>query len=185
MTRATEAATDGDAGARIVLGKPVPDLILCYMICLQDAANGFVGAMMLTDSRVRPLHFGFVQPVRPSRMQRLLYGATLDEHVKVDVIASRLWQGCPKKPDVVFLGTPDLLPVRRLTSTPTAFLCKVPHDQNGAVNLSALRYDAGGNRGDWDAVGCVLAELETQVDLVEPFDRMREALKEAIKPGNP
>ena len=62
------------------------DLILAYLSCPYDAAKSFIGALLITDATGRPLHFTYVSPVRPTTMQRLLYGKTLTEHTKVDVI---------------------------------------------------------------------------------------------------
>src|SRR5216683_3016022 len=101
-------------------------VILCYLICPKDAAGGFTGAILLTDNRARPQHFAYVQPVKPTKMQSILYGLTLDEYLKVDVIAYKLWQGLPKRPDVLFVNTPDLIATRRITGIPTAFIAKLP-----------------------------------------------------------
>jgi hypothetical protein len=162
-------------------GTDAKDWTIAYLACPQDAANGFAGAVLLTDARARPIHFAYVTPIRPTRMQRLLYGSTLDEHVKVDVIASKLFQGAPHQPHVIFVETPDLLATRRITRLPTAFLSKAATTTQDAGNLSALRYDTGSNAEDQEQVGRIIAELESAFDLLEPFTRMRDALKEALK----
>jgi len=159
------------------------DIILSYFICPQDAAGGYLGALMLTDSRARPLHFSFVSPIRPTKIQRILYGPTLEEHLKVDVISKKLLKDLPYGPDVLLVDTEELVTVRRVAQVPTAFLTKPDEDEVEPGRLTALRYDTDGNIEDQEAVGQILASLETMIDLVEPFDRMREALKEAIKTG--
>ena len=50
------------------------EMALCYLTCPQDAANAYLGALMVTDYRARPLHFAFVSPIRPTRIQKILYG---------------------------------------------------------------------------------------------------------------
>ena len=156
---------------------------LSYLICPRDAAGGFVGALMVTDARLRPVHFAFVSPIRPTKIQRILYGPTLEEHLSVDVIGKKLLADLPVVPDVLLVDTPELTAVRRIAGVPTAFLQKADSDPSGG-NLSSLQYDTGGNVDDQDTVGQILASLEMQVDLVEPFQRMREALREAIKSGD-
>jgi hypothetical protein len=158
------------------------EIVLSYLMCPRDAAGAFRGALMLTDARVRPLHFAFVSPIRPTKIQRILYGSTLDEHVSVDVIAKKLLADLPVVPDVLLVDTQDLIVVRRIADMPTAFLRRVAGDVAGS--LSSLHYDTGANVDDQETVGQILASLEMQVDLVEPFERMREALKEAIKSGD-
>jgi hypothetical protein len=161
--------------------KDASDFYLGYLSCPQDAANAFLGALMVTDYRARPKHFSFVSPIRPTKIQKILYGSTLEEHVKIDVIGQKLLKDLPIVPDVLFVDTQELLAVRRIADIPTAFLSKSLDDEDNPGRLTTLEYDTGSNMGDQKIVGQVLASLETFVDLVEPFTRMRDALKEAIK----
>ncbi|MBN2317103.1 MAG: hypothetical protein JXM79_24470 [Sedimentisphaerales bacterium] len=164
-----------------ILGKDPSKLILCYFTCPQDAANAFLGALMLTDYRARPAHFSFVSPIRPTKVQRILYGSTLDEHVKIDVIGQKLLKDIPIVPDVIFVDKQDLLTIRRIAKMPTAFLSRNKDSESDPGRLTTLAYDTGSNIDDREPVGRILAYLETYVDLVEPFNRMREALKETVK----
>jgi hypothetical protein len=157
------------------------ELILSYLICPQDAANAFLGAIMVTDYRARPLHFAFVSPIRPTKIQRILYGSTLEEHIKIDVIGEKLLKDLPFPPDILFVDTKELLAVRRVVEIPTAFLSKSVDSEHDPGRLTTLKYDTGSSLDDQDIVGRALASLEAYIDLVEPFSRMREALKEAIK----
>ncbi|MBC8276254.1 MAG: hypothetical protein H8E40_14970 [Chloroflexi bacterium] len=161
--------------------KDPSSLVLSYLICPQDAANAFLGALMITDCRARPQHFSFVSPIRPTRIQRILYGATLDEHVKIDVVAKKLLADVPVAPDVLFVDEPELVIARKITDFPTAFLTKNPGAEIEPGRLTTLKYDTGPNTEDQEAVGRILATLEDFVDLTEPFTRMREALKEVGK----
>jgi len=145
------------------------EMILCYLTC------------PVTDYRARPLHFAFVSPIRPTRIQRILYGSTLEEHVKIDVISEKLLKDLPFLPDALFVDTKELLTIRRAVEIPTAFLSKSIESEDNPGRLTTLEYDTGSSLDDQDIVGRVLASLESYVDLVEPFARMREALKEAIK----
>jgi hypothetical protein len=159
------------------------EYVLCYLTCPQDAAGAFLGALMLTDGRARPLHFGYVSPIKPTAIQRLLYGPTLREHVKIDVIANKLFQGMPQAPGVVFVDSEELMNARRLISSPLAHLRKKEGGANESSSLSALIYETNENTRDRDAVGGLVNLLEAQIDLTEPFARMIEALKEAVKAG--
>jgi hypothetical protein len=163
--------------------KQPTDWILCYLTCPKDASGSFLGAILLTYNRTRPQHFGFLRPVKPTTMQRLLYGSTLDEYIKIDVIAQRLWQGLPNPPDVLFVDAADLILARRVTGVPTAFITKAPPSEADTSSLSIVRYDVGPHKNDDPRVGEIVVGLESTCDLIEPFTRMREALKEGLKPG--
>jgi len=163
------------------LRKEPSDLMLSYLSCPQDAANAFLGALMITDHRARPVHFSFVSPVRPTKVQRILYGSTLKEHVKIEVIGKKLLKDLPVIPDVLFVDVEDLLAIRQVADIPTAALSKSPEDESDPGRLSTLQYNTGSNIADQEVIGPIVAALETYVDLVEPFTRMKEALQEAIK----
>lgn len=157
------------------------DICLAYLSCPQDGAKGFLGALLVTDSRTRPIHFGYVAPVRPTTMQRVLYGRTLDCHVKIDVIAKKLAaEGLARKPDVVFVDSESLLAARRLFNVPMARLA-AKSDAQAGVTISTYQYDTGGNTPDAEYIGRIVATLEQTVDLLNPFERIREAIKEALK----
>ena len=157
----------------------VESVTLGYLSCPQTADKGFAGALLVTDYGTRPLHFAYVAPIRPTAMQRILYGRTLSEHTKVLVIARKLLtDGLSVIPSVLFVDAADLIVARRFTKWPVARLSKGTQD---ASSLSTLQYDTGGNSQDASAVGRIVASLEASVDLLDPFARLREALKEALK----
>src|SRR2546423_1522388 len=101
---ATEEPESAEDSSK-VLGKEIEQLCLCYLTCPKDGANGYIGGALVTDSATRPIEFSYVTPVRPTTMQRLLYGKTLDEFVSVDVIARKLAEGIARRPDVFFVDS--------------------------------------------------------------------------------
>ena len=90
----------------------------------------------------------------------------------------------PQVPQVVFVDNQELKTARRLIGSPLAHLAKNDGGNDESASLSDLVYDTNdANAQDRDAVGAVIARLESQIDLIEPFGRMIEALKEAMKAG--
>ncbi len=173
----SEAQPDSET---VVLGKPISDLVLGYLSCPKDSP-GFLGCILVTDSRTRPLEFSYVFPVRPTTMQRILYGRTLEEHLMVDVIGKKLLTGISRKPDIVFVDSESLLGIARLSTTPVAYLAKKRDSDSGTSPFSTLVFKVGDNTADEDKVPGLIATLEPHVALYDPFERMIEALKEALK----
>jgi hypothetical protein len=156
-------------------------LLLCYVSCPENADRSFTGACLLTDGRTRPLHFAFVHPVRPTTIQKMLYGPTLNEHVRVDVILEKLLSGLPQKPHVIFVNDDNLLACRRITSCPVAVLSRRPNGNDGA-SMSLVVYNTGKRDDDSERVGRYVAQLEacSSIDLTQPFERVLAALREAL-----
>ncbi|GMU84235.1 MAG: hypothetical protein AMXMBFR47_41050 [Planctomycetota bacterium] len=179
-----EATLSHDAGDQPrVAGKPLPDLVLAFLSCPQDAARNYVGAVLVADYRARPLEFSYVSPVRPTVLQKILYGKTLQEHVLIDVIARKLMETNGRRPDVVFVNSRELLAARRIQQAPVAFLSRASEPASSGPRLSTLTYDTGDRKDDGEIVGEIVGHLELLIDLLEPFDRIQEALKETIKSG--
>jgi hypothetical protein len=171
-----------DASLHQVLGKGLDALTLCYLACLRDSGKRYVGAALACDHRTRPLEFIFVKPIQPSAMQKLLYGGTLDEHVTIDVISKRLVDGLARRPDILFVNSEQLLPLRRLLQIPVAYLGKQNgSDRSVAPNLSTVTYRVASSSGDDDSVAHVLSVLEPLVDLLDPFERISQAITETLK----
>ncbi len=158
----------------------ISNLTLGYLICPQDAANAFLGAVMITDFRTRPIHFSFASPVRPTVIQKILFGSTLTSHIKIDVIAHRLLSNIPQMPDVLFVDDAEILAAKHIIKKPTACLKKSTSHEGNPAKLSILDY-ATDSSNDQETVGQIIANLENVTDLIEPFTRMRQALKEALK----
>jgi hypothetical protein len=185
LTVTTDSEFDSEsAGGEQVNGKQIENMLLSYLVCPTDAGGGFLGAVLVTDYRARPQHFAFVQPVKPTKMQRILYGSTLEEYVKIDVVAYKLWQGLTHKPDVLFVDAAELIAARRISRIPTALIAKIPESEANASCLATIRYDVGPYKDDQNYVGRIVAALETTANLLEPFWRIRQALIEAIKTGS-
>lgn len=158
------------------------NLVLCYVTCPQDSSKSFVGGLLITDYKSRPLHFAYVTPVRPTAMQRILYGATLNEHIQVDVIAKRLFEELPIVPTVLFVDNEDILKIQRIVKFPVAYLSKASETDSDVSTLSTIHYKTYTDTFEvQNVVGQTIANLENVIDLTEPFQRMREALKESIK----
>lgn len=158
---------------------PAEAITLGYLSCPQTPDKGFAGGLLVTDERTRPLHFAYVSPIRPTAMQRVLYGGTLGTHVRIDIIAHKLLaEGLTVFPTVVFVDADELVEARRISRWPVAALTLGPHDP---TSLSTLRYNTRDNTPDSNAVGRIVAALEESVNLLDPFARLREALKEALK----
>jgi hypothetical protein len=74
------------------------------------AENVFMGGAMVTDAHALPLEFRYTEPVRATKLQRVLYGDVLEKYIQCDVIAGNLVSRLEQKPDLLIVSDSNLLP---------------------------------------------------------------------------
>lgn len=63
------------------------------------------GAILVTDASTKPLEFRVTAPIRPTNLQKTLYGKILDEHLAVELISLPLLDSLNdnNKPDLIIV----------------------------------------------------------------------------------
>jgi len=84
-------------------------LALGYVLSLPVAEDVFMGGAMVTDAAGLPLEFRYTEPVRATKLQRILYGDVLEKYIHGDVIAANLIGRLEQKPDLFLVADPALL----------------------------------------------------------------------------
>ncbi len=149
-----------------------------FLTTVESPTHGLFGGYLLVDPAGRPLEFHCTAPVKVSRAQQILYGATLHGHLHGRQIGAALLAAGSMEPRVVLTDVESMLAVRAHTTLPVAFV--TPADAGTGLEMGAARVH--GPPGD-DAVAATLREaiepLAAAVDLREPFERIRAAIDEA------
>ena len=178
-----------------------------YMLVVQPRDDVFVGGLLVTTDRGRPLEFQCTAPVAPNATQKMLYGRTLTPHVCGDVIGAALLKKATTRPSLILLGDALALDVREHARCPVAVL---EDDGRGAavnaLNLSSAEESpptremppeasvdesTGFPLGDMrlrvheayrEDIGQIRAlGLDVEADLSEPLERVREALGQTLR----
>lgn len=84
-------------------------LVLAYVKIVALPGHAFAGGVMVVDGRGLPLDFRYTEPVQPSRVQQVLYGKSLDRHVRQDVIFKQLAGKIDPRPSLVLVDDELLL----------------------------------------------------------------------------
>ena len=84
-------------------------LSIGYVLSLSVAEDVFMGGAMVTDIHGLPLEFRYTEPVRATKLQRILYGDVLEKYIHGDVIAGNLIGRLEQKPDLFLVSEPALL----------------------------------------------------------------------------
>ncbi|MCH7987846.1 MAG: hypothetical protein IID46_01710 [Planctomycetes bacterium] len=175
------------------------ELRLGFLAAMEVPNSGYVGGLLVTNRFGRPLEFQCTSPVRPNRTQEILYGPTLRPFLLGELIGKTLVERVDVKPHLVLTEQSDLLELRNHISIPVALIQEesitvhpqpsplletVPEAPEKSIRIGrhALRFHQA-HQQDREAVQQATRRVSNEVDLSEPFDRIREALNETMQAG--
>jgi len=161
-----------------------------FLTAVEDTQHGYFGGYLVLSERGRPLEFQCSTPVLASPAQKILYGATLRGYLLGELIGETLLAKAQLPVQTVLTDLEEMLPlacseaiawVRPNTVSP-ALPAAVPEVGPLAPELSIGEYRlSGGTTCNWqsDWLRRTLEPLAAHIDLSEPFERIREAIREA------
>lgn len=171
--------------------------VLLGYLTVEAKENYFRGAALVTDQRGIPADFRYTEPVRPTRLERILYGGALDIYLKEEVILENLLGAVEAAPSMWLVYDEELIkPVQKISKLPaiaTEATQRTPLDQSGqfettgekgvfifqADNISApLRLTlSDDNIPKISQFAQTLSAAAEDMELLEPFARMAKAME--------
>ena len=145
------------------------------------------GGALITDIETKPYEFRCTSPVRPTSIQRMLYGDTLEEYVNVELIGVPLIKAAKEKPSLILVRNPMLLRIRSLLPYPVILVRREfkPTTSASATGESDIKTTIVSSHREYpsetSAAQAMLAPLMQKRDLLEPFERLQVALAESHK----
>jgi hypothetical protein len=82
-----------------------------YALLPSQDAKGHLGALLVTDDLGKPVEFRVTYPVKPTLLQRQLYGDSLLPHIGIELCGKPLYQALKGKPGLVLVSDAQLLPL--------------------------------------------------------------------------
>lgn len=158
-----------------------------------DTAESFVGALLVTDDNGIPLEFKCTHAVKPTAIQKSLYGDKLKPYIAVTLCGIPLLNNISNKPDLLFVNIPFVLGLRPEIETPTLLIKRAGE----SINLQSDESDAEKQRienesGQFQAIilqshpdhkdeskslNGKINQLFNNFDLIEPFERMKKSIE--------
>ncbi|MCF7935497.1 MAG: hypothetical protein K9L28_04075 [Synergistales bacterium] len=162
----------------------------------EDDKEVYHGAALVSDLRGIPRDFRYTDPIRPTKLERVLYGGALDVYLREEVILKNLVEAIELAPALWLCSSRELLgPLRGVTQQPVAMLqesthkpldnvgdrMEQPEDGLYLVQLTSMSAPyrlrlPKGDLGKVDTVVPLLEEAAETMDLLEPFARIRKAM---------
>ncbi len=152
------------------------------------ADHGYFGGYLILNTHARPLEFHCTLPVKPSRAQEILYGATLSDFVCGEQIAKALTSKAKLTPQLILTDCAPVLALHRVSDllvacVPAASSNNLPTtDANRTKTIKIGEHSMQILRDDLQAESKLRElwqQLDITLDITEPFQRIAEALLEA------
>lgn len=151
-------------------------LKLGFLTVRHDAA-GYTGGYLVTNAWGRPLEFRLTTSVQPNRVQEILYGATLADYIHADLIGKTLVEKTSTTPHLIVTDVAEVLPLADRVNIPViavgSFANRVSFEHSRSTLPLTLR-----SEHEREAMEALLADVDSTIDLAEPFARIREAVTE-------
>ncbi|GHS89227.1 hypothetical protein AGMMS49957_12090 [Synergistales bacterium] len=163
-----------------------------------DGAEGlFRGASLVVDFRGIPMDFRYTDPIRPTRLEKILYGNALEVYLREELILESLIGAAEMKPSIWVCREADLLPpLKSITRGKVLFLAPSNHSPlEAAGNVEATGEDLsymvqadsvsaplrasfpeGTKEDDVKQIAAMLVDAAKTMELLEPFGRIQKAL---------
>jgi hypothetical protein len=162
---------------------------LGFMTILHEA-TGYLGGYLVTNLWGRPLEFRLSTAVQPNRVQQILYGQTLVNYVHGDVIGKALVEKTSVAAGLIFTDRASALQLRQHIESPVIWIAQ---GESEPEQFGIIARPATDRRpplvipqrfgDDLPRVQETIDQIDGGFDLLEPFNRVREAIAEARKLG--
>ena len=163
-----------------------------------DGAEGqFRGASLVVDLRGIPMDFRYTDPIRPTRLERILYGNARDVYLREELILESLIGAVETAPQLWVCNDADLLlPLKTISKAKTIFLSPSNHapleavgnvEPTGEAEVVLIQADSvsaplraafpqGARPDEIQQTAALLVEAAVTMELLEPFGRIQKAL---------
>ncbi len=159
-----------------------PGTYVGYCLVEQSEDGSFSGGLLVVTHKGCPVAFHYTRPICPDQVQRILYGAQLEEAVAGDLITASLVSATKQKLACLLVSRPACLVVRPATGFPVGCPAALGAPSTSSKHLA--RVTVAGTawyvHSDFERDAATLAEMVDRmggIDVaLEPFQRVRLAL---------
>lgn len=156
-----------------------------------ESGKAIRGAFLLSDLNTKPCEFRCTNPIRPTSLQSMLYGDTLEEHIMIELIGLPLTKSLKQVPQLLLVQERVFLGLRSRIEIPVILIAKeeeIPVIPAAQENPGHLLHSSSGKfdpvvliphpkfTGDREQAKTLLSTVFEGYNLAEPFNRIALAL---------
>lgn len=170
-------------------------------ITIEAEDGSFHGAVLVSDFRGIPVDFRYTEPIRPTKIEKVLYGSALEVYLKEELILESLVGAVETKPAVWICRDAGFIePIRKVTKGKVVMLMNSTRAPLDAVGDFEPASDIGVFFVQADAVSAplratfsqssqqneinstieLLVNAASTMELLEPFGRIHKAFNAII-----
>ena len=158
-----------------------------------ETTDSFVGAMLITDDNGIPLEFKCTHAIKPTAIQKSLYGDKLKPYIAITLCGVPLLNNLSNKPDILFTNIPFILGLRPEIDIPTILIKRVGESINlqtdeKEIEKQRLESESGkfqpiilqshpDKNEEAKSTAGKINQLFNNFDLIEPFERMKKSIE--------
>jgi len=157
-----------------------------FLTVCEFTDQGWFGGYLIVNAIGRPLEFHCTAPVKPNRAQEILYGSTLRPYVFGEQIGQTLVRKGRLEPLFVCTDLEPMLVVRDFIDPPALLVLgeAPPTLPSALLEFTLGSHDVAVSTAwatDRENLVRVWQSINDNLDLLEPFARIRGAIEEARK----
>jgi len=171
--------------------------LLGFLALYQTSSkDGYLGAILITDLHGIPEEFRCTHPVKPTTIQKPLYGNTLQPYIGVNLCGIPLIESIQKKPSLIMVPDEFLLDVRTACPCPVVLIrrageaIEIGTSDSPETTLARERIDCSTGKfqpiifspcydfdDDMASAREILERIFPFFDPLEPFERISKAIE--------
>lgn len=137
-----------------------------------EKGAAFRGGCLVTDGATQPVEFRVSGTIRPTKLQKMLYGDTLHGYICSDLVGLPIIETLETKPAVVLVRDAAFLNLRPKIGIP--MLCILSPGEGEIIFQAHPEYEQEADENS----NALPADLHER-NLMEPFSRVHHGLEEA------
>lgn len=175
----------------------MPELSLGFFALEEtESGEGYLGALLVTDELTKPEEFRVTFPVKPSLMQKRLYGESLIPHIGIELCAEPLFEALANKPEILLINDQRFLSLSEQIPVGVVYLERVGENvhvgesdrqtgilqsPSGIFDPIELAFPPSHSEAEDGRIMNTLQRISSAVDPLEPFARIEAAVKALIR----
>ena len=82
----------------------------------------FIGGVMITDQKSIPLEFKYTEPIKPTKIHKIIFGKVLEKYINEEVIRKNLFNDIKSQVSIFFVSDMKLLTTENMGNVPLVLL---------------------------------------------------------------